>query len=57
MDSFPETYDDPYFPMELKCNVLSHNTLRNEQRVACFDLHHSNRSYCVCLLMWPVKRK
>ena len=30
MGSFPGTYDEPYFPLELKCNVLSHNTLRNK---------------------------
>jgi len=24
--SFPETYYDPYFPLKLKCNVLSPNT-------------------------------
>ena len=31
--SFLGTYDDPCFPLELKCNVLSHNTLLKKRQL------------------------
>ena len=31
--SFLGTYDDPCFPLELKCDVLSHNTLLKKRKL------------------------